>query len=66
MREGRIRQGHRWIAVAFTLGVALNFAMGSATSQPPVWVLLCAGVPLVLLFLTGAWMFVRHYFGQGA
>jgi hypothetical protein len=55
-----IRQFHRWVSLAFTLGVIANIiAMGQG--EPAVWVGLLALVPLALLLLTGLYMFVLPY-----
>lgn len=55
-----IRQGHRWLALAFTLGV-IGYVVAMQGGQPPVWVGLFAAVPLLLLFLSGCWLFVLPY-----
>ena len=58
-----IRQLHRWLSIAFTVAVIVNivniFAMGQ--KEPAVWVGLLALLPLVLLMLTGLYMFVLPY-----
>lgn len=55
-----VRQIHRWLSIAFTLAVIANVvAMGQG--QPPIWVGLLALLPLVLLLLTGLYMFVLPY-----
>jgi cellulose synthase/poly-beta-1,6-N-acetylglucosamine synthase-like glycosyltransferase len=52
-----IRQIHRWLSIAFTLAVIANVvAMGQG--QPPIWVGLLALLPLVLLLISGLYMFV--------
>ncbi|MES2343275.1 MAG: hypothetical protein V4597_16530 [Pseudomonadota bacterium] len=58
-----IRQIHRWVCVAFTAGVTLNIVVifGLGQQQPSLWVGLCALAPLVLLLLTGLYMFVLPY-----
>lgn len=58
-----IRQSHRWIAVAFTLSVLATF-IALAQPEPLVWVSYVPLLPLALLFLTGAYMFVLPYFGR--
>lgn len=55
-----IRQSHRWIAVAFTLSVVATF-IALAQPEPLVWVSYVPLLPLALLFLTGAYMFVLPY-----
>lgn len=55
-----IRQTHRWLSIAFTAAVIVNFiALGR--EQPPVWVYLLALLPLGLLLLTGLYLFVLPY-----
>jgi quinol-cytochrome oxidoreductase complex cytochrome b subunit len=58
-----IRQFHRWIAVAFTVGVVVNtvviFAQGQ--KQPDSWVYLLALIPLFLLLASGLYLFVLPY-----
>ena len=52
-----IRQIHRWLSIAFTLAVIVNVVAMSQT-QPAVWVGLLALLPLILLLLTGLYLFV--------
>ena len=55
-----IRQFHRWLSIAFTLAVIVNIiAMGQ--KEPALWVGLLALLPLVLLLITGLYMFVLPY-----
>jgi hypothetical protein len=52
-----IRQIHRWLSIAFTLAVIINLvAMGQ--KEPALWVGLLALLPLILLLLTGLYLFV--------
>ncbi len=55
-----IRQIHRWLSIAFTLGV-LGYIAVMTQGQPPFWVGLFALVPLILLLATGLYMFVLPY-----
>lgn len=57
------RQLHRWVSVAFTLCVIANFvAMGMGDGQPPpAFITYSPLLPLFLLFLTGAYLFVLPY-----
>ncbi|MGJ4925769.1 hypothetical protein ACQR1I_10650 [Bradyrhizobium sp. HKCCYLS2038] len=55
-----IRQMHRWVSIAFTLGVIVNIAAMSQT-QPAFWIGLLALVPLIVLLGTGLYMFARPY-----
>lgn len=55
-----IRQTHRWLSIAFTLAVIVNIAaMGQ--EQPAVWVGLLALFPLILLLLSGLYLFALPY-----
>ncbi|AUX44970.1 membrane protein [Sorangium cellulosum] len=55
-----IRQIHRWLSVVFTAAVIVNLvAMGQ--ESPAVWVGFLALLPLVLLLLTGLYLFVLPY-----
>lgn len=59
-----IRQFHRWVSIAFTIGVIANMvvmAQLKAQEQPPFWVGLMALIPLILLLVTGLYMFVLPY-----
>ena len=55
-----IRQLHRWISIAFTMGVLTYIAVMSL-GQPPAWLDLFALVPLILLLATGLYLFVLPY-----
>lgn len=55
-----IRQTHRWLSIAFTLAVIVNiFAMAGGIQA--VWVGLLALFPLILLMLTGLYIFALPY-----
>lgn len=57
-----VRQAHRWVSVAFTLCVVANFvAMGVAEEQPPALITYSPLLPLFLLLLSGAYLFVLPY-----
>lgn len=58
-----IRQGHRWLAIIFTLTVAANFA-AMALGEPPAWVVYSPLLPLFLLLFTGLYMFFLPYLGR--
>lgn len=63
-----IRQMHRWLSVLFTIGVLANVAsiFGLGHPEPPVWVGLMALLPLMLLLLSGLYLFALPYFaGRG-
>ena len=55
-----IRQIHRWLSIAFTVAVIANIAAWGQ-EQPAVWVGLSALLPLVLLLLTGLYLFALPY-----
>ena len=55
-----VRQIHRWLSIVFTVAVIINIvAMGQ--QQPALWVGLLALFPLILLLVTGLYMFVLPY-----
>jgi hypothetical protein len=59
-----IRQAHRWVSIAFTVGVVANIVAISqlhGQEKPAFWVGLLALIPLVLLLLSGLYMFVSPY-----
>jgi hypothetical protein len=55
-----IRQTHRWLSIAFTLAVILNLIFLMQKEQV-VWVGLLALFPLILLLLTGLYLFALPY-----
>lgn len=55
-----IRQVHRWLAIAFTLGV-VTYMVAMSQGQPPMWLGLFALIPLILLLVTGLYLFVLPY-----
>jgi quinol-cytochrome oxidoreductase complex cytochrome b subunit len=58
-----VRQAHRWISIAFTLTVIVNFvAMGvNGGQQPPAAVTYAPLLPLFLLLISGLYLFVLPY-----
>jgi hypothetical protein len=55
-----VRQIHRWLSIAFTTGVVVYIvAMGQG--QPAPWLGLLALIPLVLLLITGLYLFALPY-----
>lgn len=55
-----MRQIHRWVSIAFTLAVIVNFvALGMKSNA--TWVGLLAIPPLLLLLVTGLYLFVLPY-----
>jgi hypothetical protein len=55
-----VRQAHRWLSIAFTAGVLTYIAVMSR-GKPPGWVGLLALVPLILLLVSGFYLFVLPY-----
>lgn len=55
-----IRRFHRWTSIAFTLGV-LTYIVVMSRGTPPAWLGLFALVPLILLLVTGLYLFVLPY-----
>ena len=61
-----VRQFHRWVSIAFTLTVILNFVvMAVRAGQPPALVTYSPLLPLFLLLLTGLYLFVLPYAAKG-
>ena len=55
-----IRQIHRWLSIAFTLAAIMNVVALTQQKQA-VWIGLLALLPLILLLLTGLYLFVLPY-----
>jgi hypothetical protein len=55
-----IRQGHRWLSIAFTLAVVVN-VVALAQQAQSFWIGLLALVPLILLMLSGLVLFCQPY-----
>jgi ABC-type polysaccharide/polyol phosphate export permease len=58
-----LRQAHRWVSIAFTVGVIVNFVVLAKArgTEPAFWVYLLALLPLAVLLLTGLYLFVLPY-----
>jgi hypothetical protein len=54
------RQAHRWVSIAFTLGVIVNTVV-VLRGHYIGWVGLLAALPLALLLITGLYLFVLPY-----
>ncbi|GLR90514.1 hypothetical protein [Bradyrhizobium iriomotense] len=55
-----IRQVHRWLSIGFTLAVIINvLAMG--LEKQAIWIGLLALFPLILLLLSGLYLFALPY-----
>jgi hypothetical protein len=59
-----IRQIHRWLSIAFTLAVIANLVVMMQGMQV-LWVGLLALFPLILLLLTGLYLFALPYVAKG-
>ena len=60
--ERWIRQTHRWVSIAFTVAVIVNFiALAQGGGMPPPWVTYSPLLPLALLLFTGLYLFVLPY-----
>jgi hypothetical protein len=55
-----IRQIHRWLSIAFTLAVIVN-VIAMMQEKQAVWVGLLALFPLILLLLSGLYLFAQPY-----
>jgi hypothetical protein len=55
-----IRQVHRWLSIAFTVAVIAN-VVSMVLEKQAVWVGMLALFPLILLMLTGLYMFALPY-----
>jgi hypothetical protein len=59
----RIRQVHRWLSIIFTLAVIVNIAAMTQT-EPALWIGLLALFPLILLLLSGLYLFALPYLAR--
>ena len=59
-----LRQLHRWTSMVFTLTVIAN-VVAMAARQPPAGITYSPLPPLLLLLLTGLYLFVRPYIQSG-
>jgi hypothetical protein len=55
-----VRQIHRWLSMAFTMGVIV-YMVAMGRGQPAAWMGLLALIPLILLLVTGLHLFVLPY-----
>ena len=55
-----VRVVHRWVSILFTLGVIANI-LAMQAGPPPAWVGLLALGPLIVLLLTGLYLFALPY-----
>ncbi|KJC62645.1 membrane protein [Bradyrhizobium sp. LTSPM299] len=55
-----LRQLHRWLSIAFTVAVIVN-VVAMVGQQQAVWIGLLALFPLILLLLSGLYLFALPY-----
>ena len=59
-RNAWIRQIHRWLSIVFTLAVIANL-VALAQNIQALWIGLLALFPLILLLVTGLYLFALPY-----
>lgn len=59
-----IRQVHRWLSIVFTLAVLVNI-IALVQEKQATWIGLLALFPLIVLMLTGLYLFVLPYTTRG-
>jgi hypothetical protein len=55
-----IRQGHRWLSLAFSLAVIVN-VVAMLQQKQAVWIGLLALFPLIMLMISGLYLFALPY-----
>jgi hypothetical protein len=55
-----LRQFHRWLSIAFTMGFIIN-SIAAVWGVYANWVGLLALLPLILLLITGLYLFMLPY-----
>jgi hypothetical protein len=55
-----VRQGHRWLSIAFTVTAIATF-IALAQEKPVVWVSYLPLFPLALLLVSGLYLFALPY-----
>ena len=60
-----IRQFHRWVSIAFTVAVIINI-VALVRKEQAVWIGLLALLPLILLLVTGLYLFALPYASSAA
>lgn len=58
-----IRQLHRWLSIAFTVAVIVNL-VALALGKSAAWIGLLALAPLIVLMLTGLYLFALPYLAR--
>jgi hypothetical protein len=59
-----MRQSHRWVSVAFTITVVVNFAALGQPEKIRNTVAYLPLIPLAVLFLSGAYLFALPYLAK--
>lgn len=59
-----MRQSHRWLSVAFTITVLVNFAALGQSASVRQMVAYLPLIPLAVLFLSGAYLFALPYLAR--
>lgn len=59
-----VRQAHRWLSIAFTVAVAINIVALLQKAQA-AWIGFLALGPLILLMVSGLYLFVRPWLARG-
>lgn len=60
-----IRTAHRWLSIVFTVAILINIA-AQVMGIDAVWIGLLALVPLILMMVSGLWMFAQPYLRRRA
>lgn len=58
-----VRSSHRWLSVAFMAAVLVNITAQIMGIQA-VWIGLLALFPLILMMISGMWLFVLPYMAR--
>lgn len=59
-----IRQTHRWLSIAFTVAVIIN-VVALVQKVQAAWIGFLALAPLILLLLSGLYLFALPYITRG-
>lgn len=63
--NGRVRQFHRWVSVAFTVLVVVNIVvLSKGGGAPPDWITYSPLLPLALLQFTGLYLLVQPWLAK--
>lgn len=61
IKSSWFRRVHRWVAVAFVASVVLVTVVLATQEQPAEWIYLSPLLPLAIMVITGAVLFVQPY-----